>query len=153
MRLALINLWSGSSFAPSSSNITSPTISLADLAAKAIRWGVSDMGLSLIVDGRECPGCDSPRRFCLGTKTDIQCPDNLRADDIVRGLARIMNSDGTFGRLSESAFFLDPAQFSDLSRNRVVELLNATGITLGQLGYPVDTNAGIKAANQVLGIS
>jgi hypothetical protein len=48
---------------------------------------------------------------------------------------------------------LDPAQFSDLSRNRVVELLNATGTALHQLGYPVDTNAGIKAANQVLGIS
>lgn len=153
MRLALTDLWSGSSFGIPSSNSTSPSTSLADLAAKAIRFGISDMGLSLVVDGRECPGCDSPRRICLGTQTEIQCPDNLGSDDIVRGLARNMNSDGTFGRVSESAFFLDPAQFSDLSRNRVVELLNATGTALGQLGYPVDTNAGIRAANQVLGIS
>jgi 3-dehydro-L-gulonate-6-phosphate decarboxylase len=153
MRLALAELWSNSSFGTPSSRTISSASSLSDLAAKAIRWGVSEMGLSLVVDGRECPGCDSPRRFCLGTQTEILCPDNLRSDDVVRGLARIMNVDGTFGRTSEGSFFLDPAQFSDLSRNRVVELLNATGTTLRQLGYPVDINAGIKAANQVLGIS
>lgn len=153
MRLALAELWSNSSFGTQSSRTISSASSLSDLAAKAIRWGVSEMGLSLVVDGRECPGCDSPRRFCLGTQTEILCPDNLRSDDVVRGLARIMNVNGTFGRITESSFFLDPAQFSDLSRNRVVELLNATGTTLRQLGYPVDINAGIKAANQVLGIS
>jgi len=153
MRLALSELWSGSSFGTPISQTASSPSSLADLAAKAIRWGISEMGLSLVIDGRECPGCDSPRRFCLGTKTEIQCPGNLRSDDVVRGLARILNSNGTFGRVSENAFYLDPAKFSDLSRNRVVELLNATGTTLQQLGIPVDTNAGIKAANQVLGIS
>jgi len=154
MRLALNELWSGSSLnTPLSNNISAPNTSLVDLAAKAIRWGVSEMGLSLVVDGRECPGCDSPRRFCLGAKTEVQCPDNLQSDDVVRGLAKILNLNGTFGRVSGSAFYLDPAQFSDLSRSRVVELLNATGTTLQQLGVPVDTNAGIKAANQVLGIS
>lgn len=152
MRLALSNLWSGTSFGTPSSQTTSHTVALADLAAKAIRFGISDMGLSLVIDGRECPGCDSPRRFCLGTQTDIQCPDNLQADDIVRTIAQILKADGTFGRISNSAFYLDPAQFSDLSRNRVIELLNATGTSLQQLGYPVDTNAGIKTANQVLGI-
>ena len=154
MRLALSELWTGTSFETSSSRTTSFASSLTDLAAKAVRWGISEMGLNLVVDGRECPGCDSPRRFCLGTQTEIQCPGNLRSDDVVRGLARIVNAaDGTYGRVSENAFYLDPSQFSDLSRNRVVELLNATGTALQQLGHPVDTNAGIKAANQVLGIS
>ena len=153
MRLGLANLWSGSSSSISSSHNISSTSAIADLAAKAIRWGVSEMGLSLVVDGRECPGCDSPRRFCLGTQTEIQCPSNLRSDDVVRGLAQVVNANGTFGRITENAFFLDPAQFSDLSRNRVVELLNATGVALQRLGYPVDINAGIKTANQVLGIS
>jgi hypothetical protein len=153
MRLGLANLWSGSSSSISSSHNISSTSAIADLAAKAIRWGVSEMGLSLVVDGRECPGCDSPRRFCLGTQTEIQCPSNLRSDDVVRGLAQVVNANGTFGRITENAFFLDPAKFSDLSRNRVVELLNATGVALQRLGYPVDINAGIKTANQVLGIS
>ena len=153
MRLAIADLWSGFSSGVPSYRTTSAASSLADLAAKAIRWGVSEMGLSLVVDGRECPGCDSPRRFCLGTQTDIQCPGNLRSDDVVRGLAQIVNANGSFGRVSESAFFLDPAQSGDLSRNRVIDLLNATGTALRQLGCPVDTSAGIKAASQVLGIS
>jgi aspartate aminotransferase-like enzyme len=111
------------------------------------------MGLQLVVDGRECPGCDSPRRFCLGTHTEIVCPNNLRSDDVVRRLAQALTSNGTFGRVNDSVFFLDPAKFGDLSRNRVIELLNATGDALRQLGAPVDVNAGIKTANQVLGIS
>ena len=111
------------------------------------------MGLSLVVDGRECPGCDSPRRFCLGTQTDIHCPGSLRSADVVRSLGQIVSANGAFGSVSESAFFLDPTQLGDLSRNRVVDLLNATGTALRNLGYPVDTNAGLKAANQVFGNS
>jgi hypothetical protein len=153
MRMALADLWSHSSTSISSSRTSSPISALPDLAAKAIRWGVSEMGLSLVIDGRECPGCDSPRRFCLGTQTEIQCPNNLRSDDIIRGLAQTLSVNGAFGRVNDNVFFLDPAKFGDLSRNRVIELLNATGNTLRQLGTPVDVNAGIKAANQVLGIS
>ena len=146
MRLALADLWSGTP-APSSPSAAS---SLADLAAKAIRWGVSEMGQSLVVDGRNCPGCDSARHLCLGTQTDVQCPANVRSDDVVRGLAQILNADRAFGRVSERAFFLDPAQMGELSRYRVIDLVKATGTVLQQLGCPVDINAGIKAANQVL---
>jgi 3-dehydro-L-gulonate-6-phosphate decarboxylase len=153
MRMGLANLWSKASSGISSPHAVSPVSEFPNLAAKAVRWGVSEMGLSLVIDGRECPGCDSPRRFCLGTQTAIQCPGNLRADDVVRGMSQILTLNGAFGRVSDNAFFLDPAQMSDLSRNRVIDLLNATGTALRNLGYPVDTNAGIKAANQVLGIS
>jgi aspartate aminotransferase-like enzyme len=111
------------------------------------------MGLLLVADGRECPGCDSPRRYCLGPQTDIQCPGNLRSADVVRSLGQIVNANGAFGPVSESAFFLDPTQLGDLSRNRVIDLLNATGTALRNLGHPVDIGAGIKAANQVFGIS
>ncbi len=152
MRMAITDLWSGASKLHSSGS-TATGVPLADLAVKAIRWGVSDMGLSLVVDGRECPGCDSPSRLCLSTRTDILCPSNFMAEDVVRGLAQVVTADGTFGLVSENAFFLDPTQMGDLSRNRVIDLLNATGTVLRNLGYPVDTNAGIKAANQVFGIS
>jgi 3-dehydro-L-gulonate-6-phosphate decarboxylase len=154
MRLALAELWSGASpSARQSSSAASSTSSIADLAVKAIRWGVSEMGLLLVADGRECPGCDSPHRLCPGTQTDIKCPGNLRSTDVVRSLGQIVNANGAFGPVSESAFFLDPTQLGDLSRNRVIDLLNATGTALRNLGQPVDISAGIKAANQVFGIS
>jgi 3-dehydro-L-gulonate-6-phosphate decarboxylase len=152
MRMALADLWSKSSSSSSSSN-SGGTSRNADLAAKAVRWGVSEMGLSLVVDGRDCPGCDSPRRFCLGAQTDIQCPGNLKSDDVVRGISQLVNADKAIGRVSETTFFIDPTLLSDISRNRVIDLLNATGSALRNLGFPVDINAGIKAANQVLEIS
>jgi 3-dehydro-L-gulonate-6-phosphate decarboxylase len=153
MRLAMADLWSKSSSSVSTARNVSSASALADLSAKAIRFGVSEMGLSLIVDGRECPGCDSGSRLCPGTQTDIQCPNNLKSDDVVRGLAQIVTANAAFGRVSENSFFLDPAQLGELSRNRVIDLLNATGTVLRQLGCSIDTSAGIKAANQVLGIS
>ncbi len=155
MRLALAELWSGAT--PSTRRTTASgaaTVSdIADLAVKAIRWGVSEMGLALVVDGRECPGCDSPRRFCLNSQTNIQSPGSLRSADIVRSLGQSVSANGAFGEVSDNAFFLDPTQLGDLSRNRVIDLLNATGTALRKLGHPVDTNAGIRAANQVFGIS
>jgi 3-dehydro-L-gulonate-6-phosphate decarboxylase len=152
MRMALADLWSKSSPSGSSSS-SGGTSHNADLAAKAVRWGVSEMGLSLVVDGRECPGCDSPRRFCLGTQTDILCPGNLKSDNVVKGISQLVNADKAFGRVSETTFFIDPTLLSDISRNRVIDLLNATGAALRNLGFPVDINAGIKAANHVLEIS
>ena len=150
MRLKIAELWSGSA---SSTPATRSISSMGDLAAKAIRWGVSGMGLDLVIDGRGCPGCDSDQRLCVVTQSDIQCPNNLRADDVVRGLAQIVDTDGAFGRVSENAFFLDPTGLGVLSSSRVIDLLNATGVVLQKLGCAVDINAGIKDANQVLGIS
>jgi aspartate aminotransferase-like enzyme len=148
MRLALADLWAKTPSVSYSGTMTAAA-SLADVAVKAVRWGVSEMGLNLVMDGRECPGCDSPQRLCKGTQTDIQCPGNVRAEDVVRRLAQAVNAGGAFGQVSESAFFLDPTQLGDLSHSRVIDLLNATGTSLQNLGYPVDINAGIKAANQV----
>src|SRR5512140_1798241 len=61
MRLALADLWSGASpsVRQSSSSAASSASSIADLSVKAIRWGVSEMGLLLVSDGSDCPGCDS----------------------------------------------------------------------------------------------
>jgi 3-dehydro-L-gulonate-6-phosphate decarboxylase len=153
MRLAVAELWGGSSLSvPSHRNLVASS-PIADTAAKAVRYGVSDMGLLLAMDGRECPGCDSPRRFCLGTQTTIQCPTGIRADDVVRGLSQALDPNGAFGRVSDDTFFLDPGQLADLSRNRVIALLNATGNVLQQLGCQVDVHAGIRTANLVFGNS
>jgi 3-dehydro-L-gulonate-6-phosphate decarboxylase len=151
VKLLIQQLWGGGS--PVTLARTAGPPMGADLLAKAIRWGVSEMGLLLTVDGRDCPGCDSPGRFCLGTRTTIQCPQGLRADDVVQRLSQIIHSSGAFGRLADDTVYLDPAELADLSRSRVIDLLNATGNSFRQLGCLVDVEAGIKAANLALGIS
>jgi 3-dehydro-L-gulonate-6-phosphate decarboxylase len=126
---------------------------LANVAPKAIRWGVSEMGLLLTIDGRECPGCDSPDRFCEGTITTVHCPEGVNVDNLVQGITQIFGQSRAFGRAANNAFYLDPAQLSDPSPARIVDLLLATGNALGQLGNRVDVNAGVGVANQILGSS
>jgi len=123
-----------------------------DTAAKAIRWGVSEMGLLLTVDGRECPGCDSPQRFCQGTTTTIHCPPGIHAADVVEEIGHLVSPGlrRAFGQESPSVFFLDPDRLPDLSAGRIVELLRATGNALRHLGFQADMVAGLAAAEQVL---
>ncbi len=152
-RSTIARLWGGSQVAAPWRSSTGAGVhtSLMEASAKAIRWGVSEMGLLLTIDGRNCPGCDSPQRFCQGTITNIHCPDGVRADDLLPAIAQIFGQSRAFGRVSEDAFFLDPAQLTDLSPGRLVDLLIATGNALHQLGGRVDINAGVGAANQILG--
>lgn len=109
------------------------------------------MGLLLTVDGRDCPGCDTPQRFCQSTRTSIHCPPEVNAGDLVQAIGRIFGRSDAFGRESSEVFFLDPARIRDLSGSRVIELLRATGNALQQLGAQVDVNAGVAVADRVLG--
>ena len=124
---------------------------LAEAAATAIRWGVSEMGLLLTVDGRECPGCDSPQRFCQGTITTIHCPNGIQANELMQNMTQIFGQSQAFGPMSGSTFYLDPGQLADLSPARVTDLLIAMGNALRQLGGGVDINSGVGVANQILG--
>jgi hypothetical protein len=125
---------------------------VADVAAEAIRWGISEMGLLLTVDGRDCPGCDSPQRFCQGTITTIYCPDGINVNDWVQCMTQIIDDSNAFGRASANTFYLDPVQLPNFSPNRVIDLLVATGNALRQLGCQVNVNAGVGTANQILGV-
>ena len=126
---------------------------LVDVAPKAIRWGVSEMGLLLTIDGRECPGCDSLNRFCEGTITTVHCPDGINVDNLVQSITQIFGQSRAFGRASNNAFYLDPAQLSAPSPATAIDLLLATGNALRQLGCKVDVSAGVGVANQILGSS
>ncbi len=122
----------------------------ADVAARAIRWGISEMGLMLTVDGRACPGCDAADRFCQSTVTTIHCPPGVGATDVVQAVTTILGAGGAVGQASDEVFYLDPAQLDGLSASQVIDLLTATGNALRQLGCAVDVSAGVGVANRVL---
>jgi 3-dehydro-L-gulonate-6-phosphate decarboxylase len=126
------------------------TVAIGDRAAKAIRWGISDMGLLLTIDGRECPGCDSPRRFCQGTHTQIQCPAGVHSAQVVQRLGQTFGRSSAYGQAGEDAFFLDPAQLPQAGPDNVLELLRATGAAIQALGCQVDLNTGVGIAERIL---
>ncbi|HKJ27166.1 MAG TPA: orotidine 5'-phosphate decarboxylase / HUMPS family protein [Anaerolineales bacterium] len=123
-----------------------------DLAAKAIRWGVSEIGLMLTVDGGDCPGCDSPGRFCVGSRIDIQIPSGINNQQFLErisanlgpGERRVVGSD------APDTFYLDLGRLPQLNNNHVMSILSATGNALNQSGFAVDVLPGLTAAENIL---
>ena len=123
-----------------------------DRAAKAVRWAVSEMGLLLTVDGRECPGCDDPGRFCQGTRTEIQVPPGLDSQALVNQIATFLDFAGgqAVGWTQPGTFYLDVGGLPRLNETAVIGLLSITGNALNALGYTVDTNTALNIAHRIL---
>ncbi len=149
MRLAIADLWSGSSSSAPSSRVTSPTV---DLAAKAIRWGISEMGLWLTIDGRDCPGCNSPARFCHGSRTDIRIPSGVDSQQFIRQLMDNMGpgESQAIGIDAPGSFYLDVGALSQINEDNVLGLLSATSVALQKVGQPTNTRAAMTVAREIL---
>jgi len=124
----------------------------ADQAAKAIRWGISEMGLMLTIDGRECPGCDEPGRFCHGTRTEIQVPAGLDSQTVVRQIATGLDTagSGAVGWTQPGTFYLDVGELPRMNTPAVVGLLATTGQALNQLGCGVDSRPALNMAQSIM---
>ena len=150
IRLAIADLWSGGS--PAGSYQRQTALISANAAAKAVRWGATEMGLSLVVDGRDCPGCDSPARFCKGTRTDIRIPAGVDRQQFIQQL--VANSgqgqSQAIGSDRPGSFYIDVAALSQISQDTVLGLLSAASAALQRVGQPANTRAAMSAARDIL---
>ena len=149
IRLAIARLWSDTSPGAPTSRPASP---ITDLAAKAIRWGISEMGLSLTIDGRDCPGCNSPKRFCHSSRTDIRIPPGVDHQQFYRHLLASIEpgESKAAGMDSSGSFYLDVGALSRINENNVQKLLSATSSALQKVGQPANTRAAMEAAHNIL---
>jgi 3-hexulose-6-phosphate synthase len=124
----------------------------SDQAAKAIRWGVSEMGLSLTIDGSDCPGCDSPARFCQDTKTEIKTPAGIESQLMVDLIKSHLGPGEkvAVGLDTASSFFLDVGKLPQMNQSNVLGLLSATSSALHQAGVEADFEAGMRSAQHIL---
>ena len=129
-----------------------PLDQFEDQAAKAIRWGVSEMGLDLTIDGRECPGCNSSLRFCQEIKTDIQVPAGMDSQAFVELIKSNLGpgEKQSVGIENTSSFYLDVGQLPQINSSNVLGLLSATGLALQNSGVAGDTTAAMTAAQNIL---
>lgn len=123
-----------------------------DQAAKAIRWGVSELGLMLTVDGSDCPGCDSPGRFCPGIRTDIQVPQGVNDQQLVDKITANLGPGerGILGTDSPGTFYLDLARLPQINTSNVIGILSATGNALQHFGYSADAEKALTTAHNIL---
>lgn len=150
IRLAIADIWSNANFSLPASPITGQIT--IDQAAKAVRWGVSEMGFALTVDGTNCPGCNSPERFCKSSQTEIQLPAGvdrqLFINQLIEGVG--VGESQAVGLSGESAYYLDVGALSQLSETTVFNLLSATSIALQKVGQPTNLRAAMTAARDIL---
>jgi alanine-glyoxylate transaminase/serine-glyoxylate transaminase/serine-pyruvate transaminase len=122
------------------------------LAAKAIRYGVSEMGLQLLPDGTRCPGCDSPMRLCADTATPICYPTGVSHDQFANFLNEKFNVaiGGGLGPLAGKTFRVGPTGLVQIQPSNVLKLLSVIGMGMKEMGVRVNTEAGFDAARQIL---
>ncbi len=129
-------------------------------AAKAVRWAISEMGLLLMVDGRECPGCDSPGRFCHGERIEIQSPNGLNEQALVERIATALGASSeqarstgpgqVVGWTQPGTFYLDLGGLPQLNAGTVLGLLSATGSALNALGCALSIDSALNVARRIL---
>ncbi len=154
MRLAIAELWSGSSSYSASTSTSYARAITADLAAKAVRYAVSEMGLMLTIDGRNCPGCDAPGRFCVGTRAEIVTPAGIDTQTLVNRIATTLDTAGSqvIGWSQPGTFYLDVGSLPRLDERAVTGLLSATGSALNALGFRADIGTALDISRQVLSL-
>ena len=121
-------------------------------AAKAIRWGVSEMGLDLYVDGSKCPGCDSPARFCADTATPIVYPRGIGHDRFAEEVSRSfgITIGGGLGKNASQVFRVGPTGIVQITPGNVIKLLSAIGLSMRKVGVSIDVEAGLTVASSIL---
>jgi len=117
--------------------------------SKAIRMAVSEMGLDLVVCGRNCSGCDSPLRYCADTVTAIKYPPNVTHNDFSQLMHKKygISIAGTYGELAESAFRVGPTGLMQLGPQYTLNLLCCMGMTLREIGFPANVERALVTAN------
>jgi 3-dehydro-L-gulonate-6-phosphate decarboxylase len=149
IKMAINEIWSGNYSGGSIFPVSSATL---DQAAKAIRWGVSEMGLTLTTDGRDCPGCNSPQRFCHGSRTEVRIPSGSNRQQFIQQLIASVDpgESQAVGIDSSGSFYLDVGALSQLNEQKILSLLSATSVALQRVGQSANTRAAMTVAQDIL---
>ena len=146
IRMAITDIWSGRRAVTGGMPLT------VEVAAKAIRWGVSEMGLKLSIDGKDCPGCNSPGRFCKSSQTDIRFPAGVNKQLFINNLISSLNvsESSAVGLNANGTFYLDVGAISSINQRSVLNLLSATNTAFQKAGLPGNINAAMRIAGDIM---
>jgi hypothetical protein len=150
IRLAIEQIWSDSYNRVQTSSPRG--VISTDTAAKAIRWGISELGLLLTIDGTNCLGCNSQERFCKSPRTEIYIPAGVDRQLFISQLITNMagGESQAVGMSGNQAFYLDVGELTQISEQSVLNLLSATGTALQKVGQQANLSAAMTTARDIL---
>ena len=116
-----------------------------EIAAKALRYGLMDMGLDLLSESAEAPPCSN-------VVTVVKLPSSVDEKKLFRIVSEKYNICFASPGLRRSGVMrFGTINESQVSRMHILYALTALGLTLSELGVTVNLEEAIRKANEVLG--
>jgi aspartate aminotransferase-like enzyme len=119
--------------------------------ARAIRSAVKSMGLRLVAEQSRENG-ETSENFCANTATAIYYPPGVSHADFSRLMHETyqISVAGTYGELADKVFRVGPTGLLQIAPSFTLHLISCMGLAFRRLGYQVDIDKALAAADQAL---
>ncbi len=123
---------------------------LHEVAARALRCGLIEMGLEVFPDCSKCDGCASANRFCSDVVTTLPYPPRINPADVERIMGERYHLSLIASPYRPECFQLGTINEIQISPDYIQKLLTTLGLTMSELGVDVKLEKGIKRAYEIL---
>lgn len=123
---------------------------LHEVAARALRTGLIELGLEMFPDCSKCDGCSSPERFCSDVVTTLNYPKGVKPEDLEKIMGRRYNLSVLGSPYRPGCFQLGTINELQISADHIIKLVTTLGLALSELGLDVKLESGIRKAHEVL---
>lgn len=114
-----------------------------EIAAKALRWGLIEMGLDLLSESPEAPPCSN-------VVTLVKWPAGASIEKVARIMCERYNMRLGLSSYREEAFQLGTTNESQITPRQILFLLTSLGLAMSEVGIKVRIEQGVRKANEIL---
>ena len=125
-------------------------LKLHEVAARALRCSLIEMGLGVFPDCSKCDGCASTNRFCSDVVTTLPYPPGVEPADVERIMGERFHLSLIASPYRPECFQLGTINEMQISPDYILKLITALGLTMSELGVDVELEKGIKKAYEIL---
>ncbi len=125
-------------------------LKLHEVAARALRCSLIEMGLEVFPDCSKCDGCASTNRFCSDVVTTLPYPRGVKPADIEQIMGERYHLSLIASPYRPECFQLGTINEMQISPDYILKLITALGLTMSELGVDIDLEGGVKKAHEIL---
>jgi len=122
---------------------------LHEIAARALRCGLIEMGLKVFPDCSKCDGCDSDNRFCSDVVTTIPYPCGINPADVESIMGERYHLSVTPVPYRPECIQFGTINELQISPDYILKLLMTLGLTMSELGADIELDKGINTAHKI----
>ena len=125
-------------------------LKLHEVAARALRYAIIEMGLKVFPDCSKCDGCSSANRFCSDVVTALPYPPGVASSDVERIMGEKYHLSVIASPYRPEVFQFGTINEMQISPDYIQKLITTLGLTMSELGVDIKLEDGIKKAYEIL---